>query len=333
MNVSKQIEKVYEDNDMPGLTKLIALVQRSSPSIPKDRITNWYNRQLDVQLMSKRQTAKHTGHIAALFPNDVWSVDIFDMTKYAEHNRGFKYIFAAVDTFTRKAFVEPMMFKDTDTAGGALQSIIMEHKVKPHAILADNDAAYTGKTFSEVLDKNDIVLDMNLVGDHEALGIIDNFAKRLKLEFNKKGIRKMKREGQSVEIKKVVWINRLQKVVGDYSSKTKLSALGKTDIGLGRTPNDATKEKNFEPIHELNLAKTEANKTVSDLSPGDRVRINIETRFSKGTDPKWSEETYVVKEAVGNKVILEDGTRHLRYNLLKIPEEERRRVTGKSKPE
>ena len=129
-----------------------------------------------------------------MFPNALWSVDIFDLTKYAEYNRGFKYIFAAVDTFTRKAYVEPMLFKDTDTAGGALQSIIMEHKVKPHAILADNDAAYTGKAFPEVLDKNDIVLDMNIVGDHNALGIIDSFAKRLKFKFNKKGLRELKRQ-------------------------------------------------------------------------------------------------------------------------------------------
>ena len=136
-----------------------------------------------------------------------------------------------------------------------------------------------------------------------------------------------------MDIKKVVWINRLQEVVRDYNSNATLSALGKSNVGLGRTPNDAAKEKNLEPIHELNVAKMEANKTVSDLNPGDRVRINIETRFSKGTDPKWSEETYIVKEAAGNQVTLEDGTRHLRYNLLKIPEEERRRVTGKSKPE
>ena len=54
----------------------------------------------------------------------------------------------------------------------------MEHKQQPRVLLTDNDKAYQGSFFQQVLDDKEIVLNMNTVGDHHALGIIDNFAKK-----------------------------------------------------------------------------------------------------------------------------------------------------------
>ena len=90
-----------------------------------------------------------------------------------------------VDVFTRKAFAEPMQTKDSETVGATFLSIMLENKEQPRALLTDNDAAYSGRFFQDVLDDKEIVLNINTVGDHHALGIIDNFAKRLKFIFYK----------------------------------------------------------------------------------------------------------------------------------------------------
>jgi hypothetical protein len=52
--------------------------------------------------------------------------------------------------------------------------------VKPRSILSDHDSSFLSKEFTEHLDKLQIPLNVNAISDHHALGIIDNFAKRIK---------------------------------------------------------------------------------------------------------------------------------------------------------
>ena len=44
-----------------------------------------------------------SGHIVAFKENEFWNIDIFDLLKYERYNKGYKYIFCAIDTFTQKA--------------------------------------------------------------------------------------------------------------------------------------------------------------------------------------------------------------------------------------
>lgn len=59
------IDKIYEDNNYPGLTKLIQLVKKDNPSITKSEIEKWYNGQLEIQLLHQKQKADASGHIVA----------------------------------------------------------------------------------------------------------------------------------------------------------------------------------------------------------------------------------------------------------------------------
>ena len=153
-----------------------------------------------------------------------------------------------------------------------------------------------------MLDHNKIVLNTNIVNDHHAMGIIDNFAKRLKFTFSKLFIRKKYKK----------WVYKLQLVLNTYNN-SQHSSIGKL------TPNQAQDDEHKQLLVNLNTEKAQYNKTVSDLKPGDKVR-KLETHlFKKGTEPKFSEEMFEVKQANGGTVTLTDETRHKRQNLLKIP--------------
>ena len=56
----------------------------------------------------------------------------------------------------------------------------MNKFTKPRCIISDHDAAFLSNEFSSYLDKLQIPLNVNALGDHHVLGIIDNFAKRIK---------------------------------------------------------------------------------------------------------------------------------------------------------
>jgi len=145
-------------------------------------------------------------------------MDIFDLSKYQESNNKYRYILAMVDVLTRKAWAEPMQTKDNETVGATLLSIMMESREQPRVLLTDNDAAYTGEFFQKVLEDKDIMLQMNTVGDHNALGIIDNFAKRIKFIFSKMFIRN----------KNTRWVKKLSQVIKQYNNTVRTSLGGLT---------------------------------------------------------------------------------------------------------
>ena len=300
------ISDIYEKNNFPGVNVLTKLVKKDHPAIKSSYIKKWYDNQLEIQLLHKQQKQDDSGHITAFQENEMWNIDIFDLSQHWEHNRGQKYIFAAEDVFTRKAYAEPMTAKDGDNVAGALFSIIMEHKAKPRVLLADSDAAYTSAAFKEVMDQNDIAMDNVTVGDHNAMGIIDNFARRLKFIFTKNRVKNDYSQR---------WVHRLQEVIKQYN-QTAHSGIASL------SPNKAGEEESKELVVKLNREKSTYNHTVSDLKAGDRVRVLEANIFTKGTEPKWSKEVYDVVLAKGQTITInEDGNekRYKRHKLLMVP--------------
>jgi hypothetical protein len=58
---------------------------------------------------------------------------------------------------------------------------------------------------------------------------------------------------------------------------------------------------------------------VTDLEPGDKVRIDDTALFKKGTESRWSDQVHVVQSASGKTVVLADGTTHKRDKILMVP--------------
>ena len=79
-------------------------------------------------------------------------------------------------------------------------------------------------------------------------------------------------------------------------------------------------DENYDFIYSLNLIKSKENKTISDLNIGDNVRIKISGIFTKGTEPRWSDETYKGKKVQGTTITLNDDSKFKRTNLLKVAE-------------
>ena len=77
-----------------------------------------------------------------------------------------------------------MKKKDASSCADALVKII-DKLGKPRIIMSDNDKAFLSKTFTQITDENEIILQTNIKDDHKALGIIDRFARTLKTIISK----------------------------------------------------------------------------------------------------------------------------------------------------
>ena len=62
------------------------------------------------------------------------------------------------------------------TDGGSVREAFIKVTkiVQPKTIMSDHEPAFLGNEFSEYLHEKQIPLNINAVGDHHALGIVDN---------------------------------------------------------------------------------------------------------------------------------------------------------------
>jgi hypothetical protein len=66
----------------------------------------------------------------------------------------------------------------------------------------------------------------------------------------------------------------------------------------------------------LNIVRAQQNGFVTDLKPGDKVRVDDTSLFIKGTESRWSDAVHVVQSASKKSVTLTDGTTHRRSKVL-----------------
>ena len=196
-----------------------------------------------------------------------------------------------IDVFTRKVYAEPMIDKD----GGSVREafIKMTKIVQPKTVMSD----FLGNEFSEYLREQQIPLHVNALGEHHALGIIDNFS----------GIVNRILTALFLNNNSTIWINSVGAIINHYNRSPR-EALN------GISPNDATKKTRESMILDINIVKNRSNKTVSDLSVGDKVRTNIlfNDKNSKGIDPKWSGKVITVVKVYGNTITLDDNSKYKR---------------------
>ena len=152
-------------------------------------------------------------------------MDIFDLSRYKYCNKDNRYILAAIDVFSRKAFAIPLISKDGNTVKEAF--IKMTKFVKPRCIISDHDPAFLSNEFSSYLDKLQIHLNVNALGDHHVLGIIDNFAKRIKTILT----------AMFLKNNNTRWIHVLDKIVAHYD-RSENEALN------GLSPDEACRQGN-----------------------------------------------------------------------------------------
>jgi len=302
------IKNGYIAFGFPAEKRLFNLLTKEHPSITKEDIKDFLGHQEAEQIYKPHQNPKRSkqGSITAYSVNERWQMDIFSFFNFVDSwkKSEYKYTLCCIDIFTRKAWAIPMTDKSTESTIKAFEEILTENKDNyPKIIIADQDSVFLSDAFNQILDKYNIILDVYIKGDHNALGIIDAYAKRLKLQLAKYVL---------VMDYTINWHKLLDKVVENYNNTPNTSI---DDI----KPNDAHKPENVETIFSINVFKKKGRTVESDLVKGDPVRIRIlKNIHTKSSSPQFSNELYTVEETHGNNITLSNGKIYKRYSILKV---------------
>ena len=321
--MDEKIEQVYKKfNYVTNVNKLLKLSQAAGIAATAKDIKAFLDKRVAVQQTKITKKSKsNQGHIVSFKAFDLLEMDIFVMEKYSKQNKGYGYIFAIVDVFTRKAWAYPMKHKALEDTTEALRKFFNEPDVKKYkkgisVIVSDSDSVFLGgkdqgeaRDFQQVMDKNDAIHDTVKIGDHSALGIIDRFARTLKTVFTR----------MFIENGSTGWVSELETVIRNYNGTP-------SDALDNHTPNHALTDADtrIDILHmnmDKNLKNMQIHSKGSDLIIGDHVRISEKNAFKKGTEPRWSDEVYTVEGVKGLSVTLSDGKAYKRDKLLKIPKD------------
>ena len=242
-----------------------------------------------VYQLYKQKSKNLGGHIIAFSPLELMQADITFMDKFGHQNEGYKYILLCIDVFSRYVWALPLKNKGTQEVYEAFKDV-----PQPNKLMTDNGSEFTNKLFSAFLHNAGIFHQTALVGDHNALGIVDRMTLTLKSALYKRFI------GND----NVKWKAVLEDVVKTYNNTPHEGI-------YGYTPNEAMNKKNVRAVLttiNTQLADKQIKKAVGEV--GDNVRTRKpDWTFRRGYTPKWSEDVGKVEKRVGNIVTI-DGKKY-----------------------
>ena len=209
--------------------------------------------------------------------------DTINYRQYAKPtNDNFKYIMVLIDVFSKKAWATPMKrLKDFD-ASFAMESMLSKMPEIPQYIVTDMGSEYYNAKMTSLFERFGIK-HYSIRGRHKAC-VAERFIRTLKSRLEKYFWAKKTHR----------WIDVLDTFVANYNSTYHRS--------IKMAP-DEVNESNRRQVFATLYPQIKDN-TPPRLSKGDRVRILRQKNiFEKGYTRNWSEEIYVIVEAISESSV------------------------------
>lgn len=292
--MESEILSVYKKYSYPSVKKMYLLL---GGKYKIKEIESALSDQSVKQLYYQKPT-KLQGHILASRPNEQFQADLCFMDKFGRSNKGNYYILLCIDIYSRHAWAVPLKNKNIGSVSDAFETI----KEKPNVLITDNGSEFVGAAFQKLLEEKEIIHRTALVGDHNALGIIDRFTLTLKNKIYKNFI------GDN----STNWIDKLDDIIDSYNN-TPHSGI------LDYTPNQAYKNPDSWRVLNTHYDELRMKKpSYSRIDEGDNARVRIPpSKFTRGFHPRWSSDVLKVEKVEGSKITI-DGKRYKIVNIQKV---------------
>lgn len=290
------MEELYNKYNFPSIDKFKKLLKANGINYTPKELSNFINKQ-SIQQVHKPVTEikEKQKFIVALDIGEMLQIDLVDYQKYATKNNGYKYLFIAVDIFTRYAYAVPIKSKEPKNILEAFKTI----PFIPKAIFSDSGNEFKG-VFTSYLEEKNIAELKAEIGNHHSLGVIDRFTRTFKTMIAK----------YMTANNTTKYIDKIDDLLEAYNT-TPHSSLG--DYSPHQVIDD---DKAYNLVKKINLAKmkfnNERNRKVShSIKVGNDVRIKLKKKtFQKGYDITYSKEIYTVREINGDKATLNNGEKY-----------------------
>lgn len=207
--------------------------------------------------------------------DDTWQIDLIDMQKYSKHNRGYKYILACIDTFSKYAWLAPIKNKTAQEVVVSMRNILKTCNRIPKNIQSDDGTEFFNTKFRSLMNEYCI----NHYSSYSVMkaSIVERFIRTIKnwlwQSFSASGNYK--------------WIDFLPKVVIRYNNtKHSTTKMKPSDV------NSLNANQLLNTVYNNLKIKMKAKYKV-----GDHVRISKhKSVFDKGYTGNWTTEIFKIRK-------------------------------------
>jgi len=283
------IKKVYLDpkTGFVSAPKIYKKIKEMYPSkkISRREIENFIKNQGVNEIHAVKKINKDDFNPITAQKIGFPQMDIIDLSNYARHNGGYKFILILVDIKSRMGFVEPLKTKTANEVYEAFLKIsyAFEHNRTPiYAIYSDK-----GNEFNKIKNnqKNlNFRMFFKQTKTYRGTGIVDNRIKNIRNIM----------ERNFTQNDNLNWFYDIEKINQNINNTINKNIKNKPyDIFIGEAKNN----QDLKPLKD---------KPVNLFEVGDFVRIKSEnTTFSKNSTGRYSNKIYRIKEIHGFGMLLD----------------------------
>lgn len=250
--------------------------------ISKKELRAWLSSQ-DVYTTHHKTTYKFpTRRVITHGINDLWDVDLMDMSNLADENDGVKYILITIDIFSRYLYAEPMKDKSAKETAEAIRRIMRKSGQQPDTFRTDAGKEFLGVAVSKFLEDREIY---HQVSRNEKKA---NYAERVIQTIKKKIYRYLYHKVTER------YIDILQDLVEAYNDNYHSS--------IKCAPSAVTKENEVQIWADqyLKVEPKTFKKVKFKFMRGDQVRISqVRQPFTRGFGQTYSEELFKIRHRYG----------------------------------
>jgi len=186
--IMRRIDELHLDYPFAGSRMLRDMLGREGVHAGRQRVATMMRRMGIEALYRRPNTSKPApGHkiypyllrgLKIEHPNQVWAMDI----TYIPMARGFVYLAAVVDWFTRRVLSHRVSITmEADFCIAALEEALVRHG-RPEIFNTDQGSQFTSEAFTGVLIKNEIAISMDGKGSWRDNVFVERLWKSVKYE-------------------------------------------------------------------------------------------------------------------------------------------------------
>jgi transposase InsO family protein len=303
------LKEIYY-NPKSGLSSAANLylqAKKQNLKVTKKQVEEFIKSQAVSQIHKKTKPFKSYFPIKAAYKNQVWQIDLMDVSSIEKSNDHVHFLLCIVDIYSRYAYVRPVKNKTSTTVTDAMKSVLkIEH---PKVIEADQGSEFISKTFVNLINTYNIEINYADIQDHNRQGVIERFNQTLR--------HLIERYRTAYDTHR--YIDNLQDLVTNYNN-TPHSSLG------GETPSHPDHDK---IVAIINKKESKADAKETDFKPNEKVRfVKNASLFDKGALPKFSSEVHTVKKDLGRSYVLDNDKKYKYYQLQPITTVEKPEITN-----
>jgi hypothetical protein len=284
LNMTDQsLNKIYFNPGQPGafagpdkLNKVLLQKQGANKTIPKD-VKSWVQNQDAYSLLRPLKRKFRRNRIIPAGRDDLWDMDLADVSNIAKYNNGIKFWLIVIDVFSRYLWLKPLTDKSHISVVNALNEILSEGRV-PKKIRSDKGKEFLNRWANKFFRDKGIY---HFTTQNETKA---NYAERV--------IRTMKNLVYRYIMHKqnYKYVDVLQSLVNNYNQRPHTSLLQNSPASI-KDDNPTLWKKMY-----IDTAENQKFQPFK-LKIGDYVRLSyLKHPFSRDYQEKWTEEVFVIRE-------------------------------------